>query len=102
MKQGFDSLAQTVVHGSDDALPDPEPNTFEADKGKAVFDNETQSSGMSPKPKDKSGVLYDELTSESKKKFGASRFKDIDNLLKFGALSVMSVKDSEHFAKNDA
>ena len=42
-------------------------------------------------------MLYDELTSENKKKFDASRFKEIDNLLKFGALSVMSVKDSEHF-----
>ena len=56
--------------------------------------------GCSPKPKDKSGVLYDELTSENKKKFEASRFKEIDNLLKLGALSVMSVKDSEHFGKN--
>ena len=65
---GFDSQAQAVVHGSDDALPDPEPNTFEADTGMAVFDNETQSFWVSPNPKDKSGVLYDELTSENKKK----------------------------------
>ena len=33
------------------------------------------------------------------KKFDASRFKEIDNLLKLGALSVMSVKDSDHFGK---
>ena len=65
---GFDSQAQAVVHGSDDALPDPEPNTFEADTVMAVFDNETPSFWVSPKPKDKSGVLYDELTSENKKK----------------------------------
>ena len=79
--------------------PDPEPNTFEADQGMAVFDSETQSFWVSPKPKDKRGVLYDELASENKKKFDASRFKEIDNLLKLGALIVMSVKDSEHFGK---
>ena len=44
-------------------------------------------------------MLYDELTSEDKKKFDASRFKDIDNLLQLGALSVMNVKDSEHFVE---
>ena len=54
---------------------------------------------MSPKPKDKSGAVYDELTSENKKNVDASRFMEIDNLLKLGALCVMSVKDSEHFAK---
>ena len=36
---GFDSLAQAVVHGSVDALPEPEPDTFEASGGMAVFDN---------------------------------------------------------------
>ena len=65
----------------------------------AVFDSETQSSWVSPEPKDRSGVLYVELASENKKKFDASRFKEIDNLLKLGALIVMSVKDSEHFGK---
>ena len=35
----------------------------------------------------------------TKKKFDASRFKDIDKLLHLGALSVMSVKDSEHSIK---
>ena len=65
---GFDSLAQAVVHGSDDALPEPEPNTFQANEGIAVFDDETQSFWVSPKPKDKHGVLYDELSSEYKKK----------------------------------
>ena len=34
-----------------------------------------------------------------KKKFDASRFKEIDNLLKFSALSVMSPEESDHFAK---
>ena len=42
---GFDSLAQAVVHGSVDALPEPEPDTFEASGGMAVFDNETPSFG---------------------------------------------------------
>ena len=65
---GFDSQSQAVVHGSDDALPDPEPNKFEADTVMAVFDNETPSFWVSPKLKDKCGVLYDELTSENKKK----------------------------------
>ena len=39
---GFDSLAQAVVHGSDDALLEPEPNTFQANEGIAVFDDETR------------------------------------------------------------
>ena len=64
-----------------------------------VFDNEKQSFWVSPKLKDKSGVLYDELTSENKKKFDASGSKKIDNLLKLGAPSVIGVKDSEHFGK---
>ena len=34
-----------------------------------------------------------------KKKFDASRFKEIDNLLKVNALSVMSPEESDHFAK---
>ena len=40
---GFDSLAQAVVHGSDDALLEPEPNTCQAKEGWAVFYNERQS-----------------------------------------------------------
>ena len=35
----------------------------------------------------------------TRRKFDASRFREMDNLLKFDALGVMSVKDSEHFAK---
>ena len=96
---GFDSLAQAIVHGSDDALLDPEPNTFEADEGMAVFDNGTKSFWVSPKPQDKGGVLYDELTSENKKKFDAARSKEIDNLLKLGALSVMISKTASTSAK---
>ena len=34
-----------------------------------------------------------------KKKFDASRFKEIDNLLKLSALSVMSPEESDQFAK---
>ena len=44
-------------------------------------------------------LTYDELSEENKKKFDASRFKDIDNLLKLNALSVMSPEESHHFAK---
>ena len=39
----FDSLAQAVVHGSDDAWPEPELDTFEANGGMAEFDKETRS-----------------------------------------------------------
>ena len=42
---------------------------------------------------------YDELSETDKKKFDASRFKEIDNLLKLNALSVMSPEESDHFAK---
>ena len=65
----------------------------------AVFDSETQSFWVAPRPKDKSGVVYDELSVTDKKKFDASRFKEIDNLLKLNALSVMSPEESDHFAK---
>ena len=41
-ESGFDSMAQAVVHGSVDALPEPELNTFEASGGMAVFDNDTR------------------------------------------------------------
>ena len=58
----------------------------------AVFDNETRSYWVASKPKDKSGVVYDELSSEDKKKFDASRFKEIDTLLQLGVLSVMMPK----------
>ena len=54
---------------------------------------------VAPRPKDKSGVVYDELSEKDKKKFDASRFKEIDNLLKLNALSVMSPQESDHFAK---
>ena len=44
-------------------------------------------------------MVYDELSEKDKKKFDASRFKEIDNLLKLNALSVMSPEESDHFAK---
>ena len=62
----------------------------------AVFHNETLSFWVAPKPKDKWCVLYDELSSECKKKFDASRFKEIDHLLQLGTLSVMTIRDSEN------
>ena len=43
--------------------------------------------------------MHDELSETDKKKFDASRFKEIDNLLKLNALSVMSPEESDHFAK---
>ena len=95
---GFDSKAQAIVHGSVDALPKQDPITFEASNGMAVFDNETRSYWVAPKPKDKSGVVYDELSSEDKK-LDAARFKEVDNLLNLGALSLMTATDSDHFAK---
>ena len=95
----FDSNAQAVVHGSVDAVTEQDSTTFEAVEGMAVFDNETQSFWVAPRPKDKSGVVYDELSDTDKKKIDASRFKEIDNLLNLNALSVMSPEESDHFAK---
>ena len=54
---------------------------------------------MAPRPKDKSGVVYDERSDTDKKKIDASRFKEIDSLLKLSSLSVMSSEESDHFAK---
>ena len=56
--------------------------TFEAIEGMPVFDGETRAFWVAPRPKDKSGVVYDELSETDKKKCDASRFKEIDNLLK--------------------
>ena len=95
----FDSKAQAVVHGSVDAVKEQDSTTFDAIEGMAVFDSETQSFWVAPRPKDKSGVVYDELSETDKKNFDASRFKEIDNLLKLNALSVMSPEESDHFAK---
>ena len=51
----FDSKAQAVVHGSVDAVTEQDSTTFEAIEGMAVFDSETQSFWVAPRPKDKSG-----------------------------------------------
>ena len=64
----FDSKTQAVVHGSVDALTEQDSTTFEALEGTAVFDNETQSFWVAPRPKDKSCVVYDELSDTDKKK----------------------------------
>ena len=63
----FDSKAQAVVHGSVDAVTERDSTTYEAIEGMAVFDDETQSFWVAPRPKDKSGVVYDELSDEDKK-----------------------------------
>ena len=95
----FDSKAQAVVHGSVDAVTGLDSTTFEAIEGMAVFDSERQSFSVAPRPKDKSGVVYDELSETDKKKFDASRFKEIDSLLRINALSIISPEESDHFAK---
>ena len=64
----FDSKAQAIVHGSVDAVTEQDSTTFEAVEGMAVFDSETQSFWVAPRPKDKSGVVYDELSETDKKK----------------------------------
>ena len=68
--------------------------TFEAIEGLAVFDSETQAFRVAPRPRAKSGVVYDELSETDNKKFDASRYKEIDNLLKLNALSVMSPEEA--------
>ena len=95
----FDSKASGFVNGIFDATTKRDPTTFEASEGMAVFDNETQWYSVSPKPKHKSDGVYDELSYEDKHKFDAARFKEIENLLKLGALSVMTPEDRDHFAK---
>ena len=65
----FDSKAQAVVHGSVDAVTGQDSTTFEAIEGMAVFDSETQSFWVAPRPKDKSGVVYDELSETDKRNF---------------------------------
>ena len=64
----FDSKAQAVVHGSVDAVTERDSTTFEAIEGMAVFDSETQSFWVAPRPKDKSGVVCEELSDTDKKK----------------------------------
>ena len=63
----FDSKAQAVVHGSVDAVTEQDSTTFEAIEGMDVFDSETQSFWVAPRPKDKSGVVCDELSGLSRK-----------------------------------
>ena len=87
----FDSKAQAVVHGSVDAVTGQYSTTLEAIEGMAVFDSETQAFRVAPRPKAKSGVVYDEPSETDKKKFDASRFKEIDNLLKLNERSQCHV-----------
>ena len=58
----FDSKTQAVVHGSVDAVTEQDSTTFEAIDRMAVFDSETQSFWVAPRPTDKSGVVCDELS----------------------------------------
>ena len=95
----FDSKTQAAVHGSADAVTGQDSTTLEAIAGMPVFDGETRAFWVAPRPTDKSGVVYEELSETDKKKFDASRFKEIHTLLKLNALSVMSPEESDHFAK---
>ena len=63
----FDSKAQAVVHGSVDAVTEQKSTTFETVEGMVVFDHETQFFRVAPRPKDKSGVVHDELSETDKK-----------------------------------
>ena len=64
----LDSKAQAVVHGSVDAVTEQDSTTFEAFEGMAVLESEAQYFWVAHKPKDKSGVVYDELSETNKKK----------------------------------
>ena len=64
----FDSKAQAVVHGSVDAVTGQDSTTFETIEGMAVFDDETRAFWEAPRPKDKSGVVCDELSHPDSRK----------------------------------
>ena len=83
-KSELDSKVQAVVHGSVDATQEPDTTTFEAIEGMANFDFEIRFYWVSPKPKDKSEVVYDELSDEDKKKFDAARFQGNRQLVETG------------------
>ena len=55
------------MHGSADAVTGQNSTTVEAIEGMAVFDDETRAFWVAPRPKDKSGVVYDELSETDKK-----------------------------------
>ena len=85
----FDSKAQAVVHGSVDAVTGKDSTIFEAIEGMAVFDSETQSFGKHPDRKTR--VVWSMMSCRKRttRRSTQSRFKEIDNLLKLTALSVM-------------
>ena len=92
----FDSKAQAVVHGSADAVTGQDSTTFEAIEGMAVLDDETRAFWVAPRPKDKSGVVYDELSETDNKN---STHPDSRKSTTLNALSVMSPEESDHFVK---
>ena len=78
----FDSKAQAVVHGSVDALTEQDSTTFKALEGMAVFDCELNLSRQHPDRKTR--VVWCMMSCRIRtRKIDASRFKEIDNLLKF-------------------
>ena len=80
--------------GNTYTTPVPTSHTYTAEQAACVYDVETKVFWVAPAPKDKDGVVYEDLSPRDKQKFDASRFKEIDNLLKLGALSVMNLKES--------
>ena len=72
-------------------------HTFTAEQAVCVYDVETKVFWVTPAPKDKDGVVYENLSPIGKLKFDASRFKEIDNLLKLGALSVTTLRESNRY-----
>ena len=80
--------------GSNYTTTMPTTHTFTAEQAVCVYDVETKGFWVTPAPKDKDGVVYENLSPRDKLKFDASRFKEIDNLLNMGALSVMTLKES--------
>ena len=86
------------MHGSVDAVTEQNSTTLKQSKEWLCSIARHNLSGWHPDRKTR-GVVYDELSETVKKKFDASRFKEIDNLLKLNALSVLSPEESDHFAK---
>ena len=62
-----------------------------------MYDVETKKFWVAPAPKDKDGVVYENLSPRDKLKFDGSRLKENDNLLKLGGLSVMTLKESNRY-----
>ena len=91
----------TGLHdGSQYTTTIPPSYTYTSAQAVCVFDEEAGVFWVALAPKDKDGVVYDQLSTKDKAKFDASRFKEIGNRLKMGAVSVMSLKESNYYRMN--